>query len=83
MSITSRLCPLANEVREWKIGPSEMETSKRARGSEENELVASEEGKESGRNGGCYGTRGVEGRTGREQSGCQATDIVPIVAGVA
>lgn len=25
----------------------------------------------------------AKGRTGREQSGCQATDIVPIVAGVA
>lgn len=86
MSIISRLCPLANEVREWKIGPSEMETSKRARGSEENELVAREEGRESGRKSGregYCGTRGVEGRTGREQSGCQATDIVPIVAGVA
>lgn len=25
----------------------------------------------------------AKGRTGHEQSGCQATDIVPIVAGVA
>lgn len=25
----------------------------------------------------------AKGKTGREQSGCQATDIVPIVAGVA
>lgn len=48
---------------------------------EENELVAGREGREREREGGREGF--AKGRTGREQSGCQATDIVPIVAGVA
>lgn len=60
------------------------ETRKRG----ENELVANEGGRVLEREPGQWmlwkrGTEGVEGRTGREQRGCQATDIVPIVAGVA
>lgn len=65
-------------------------TEERRRKPGENELVANEGGGAGvlGREPGQgmlwkRGTQGVEGRTGREQRGCQATDIVPIVAGVA
>jgi hypothetical protein len=47
MSITSRLCPSANEVRGWKIGPSETVTSSgdgRLGNEGRVELAASEQG---------------------------------------
>lgn len=68
-------------MEDWTKRDSQTERASRdEKERRENELVTM--GRErKGREGGGECAR--KGRTGCEQSGCQATDIVPIVAGVA